>query len=76
MVPLSDIFWGDFEVKVSGSKIFLTLWKAWCQVKPLLCSRTVVGKNLSYTILDRSIWWGVYLNDKPLALTQCCLAKI
>ena len=26
-------------------------------------------------MVDRSLWWGVYLNEKRLALTQCCSAK-
>lgn len=74
-VPLMDIVFGDFEVKVTGSKVFQSIWKAWVQVRPLIQSRYVVGKSPYYSVKDRSLWWGVYLNGKPLALTQCCSAR-
>lgn len=30
---------------------------------------------LKNAVADRSIWWGLYLNNKPLALTQSYSAK-
>lgn len=76
-VPLIDIVLGDFEVRVAGLKFLQSIWKAWSQVRHLIYPRYAVGKNpYYYSVKDISIWWGVYLNDKPLAVTQCCSTKI
>ena len=74
-IPFLDILLGDFDIKVFGSRVFSALWKDWKDIKPLLCFRSAIGRNPFFAITDGSLWWGVYLNDKPLALTQCCSAK-
>ena len=28
-IPLVDLVFGDFEVKVAGTKVFQSIWKAW-----------------------------------------------
>ena len=37
--------------------------------------RGASGGLPTYSVLDRSIWWGVEMNGKPLALTQSCFGK-
>ena len=37
--------------------------------------RGAVGRPPHYLVKDRSIWWGLSYNGKPLALTQSCSAK-
>ena len=32
-IPLLDIVFGDFNMKIFGSKIFQVFWKAWIQVR-------------------------------------------
>ena len=37
--------------------------------------RGATGGPPHYLVKDRSIWWGLSYNGKPLALTQSCSAK-
>ncbi|XP_059076368.1 uncharacterized protein LOC131875743 [Cryptomeria japonica] len=73
-LPFADILFGKFTSIVHGSAVFKTIWKAWED------SRHYITDNLFYTgnLLhgERSIWWNLFLQGKPLALTQGCSAKI
>lgn len=42
----------------------------------IVCSRGVVGRPPTLSVLDRSLWWWIIMNEKPLALTQSCSAKL
>ena len=55
-IPFLDILLGDFEIKVFGSRVFFALWKAWKDIKPLLCFRSAIGRNPFFAITDRSLW--------------------
>lgn len=74
-IPFWDIILGDFKMKMFGSKVFTSLWFAWSQVREFISCRNATGGPPNYIVTDRSIWWGLYLNNKPLALTHSCSAK-
>ena len=74
-IPFWDIIMGYFKMKVFGSKVFSSLWSTWTQMREFICCRNATGVPPNYIVTDISIWWGLYLNDKPLALTQSCSAK-
>ena len=74
-IPFWDIIMGDFKMKVFGSKVVSSLWSTWTQVRELLSCRNATGGPPKFIVTDRSIWWGLYLNNKPLALTQIFFAK-
>ena len=44
-------------------------------MRELLSCRNAIGGPPKFIVTDRSIWWGLYLNNKPLALTQSCSTK-
>ena len=58
---------GDFKKKVFGSKVLTSFWSAWSQVRELISCRNATWGPPNYIVIDRSIWWGLYLNNKPLA---------
>lgn len=70
-----DIVFGDFNMKIFGSKIFQGFWKAWIQVRQYIPMMGAVGGPLHYLVKDRSIWWGLSYNGKHLALIESCSAK-
>lgn len=74
-IPFWDLIMGDFKMKMFGSKVFTSLWSAWSQVRELISCRNATRGPPNYIVTGKSIWWGLYLNDKPLALTQSCSAK-
>lgn len=45
-------------------------------MREFLFGRHAIGHSPTYAVIDRSLWLGVVLNQKPLALTQCCSARI
>ena len=74
-IPLMDIVFGDFNMKIFGSKIFQVFWKAWIQVRQYIMMRGVVGGPPHYLVKDRYIWWGLSYNVEHFSLTQSCSAK-
>ena len=69
-IPLLDIVFGDFNMKIFGSKKIQIFWKAWIQVRRYIPIRGAAGGPPHYLVKDRSIWWGLSYNGKHLALTQ------
>ena len=74
-VPLFDKVFSNGQISVFGSKVFHSIWKAWSQVRSFIPNRGASGGLPTYSVLDRSIWWGVETNGKPLALTQSSFGK-
>ena len=74
-IPFWDIIIGDFKMKVFGYKVFSSLWSGWTQVRELLSCRNATRGPPNFIVIDRSIYWGLYLNNKLLALTLSCSTK-
>ncbi|GLJ49275.1 hypothetical protein SUGI_1041170 [Cryptomeria japonica] len=73
-LPLSDLIMGNFPIKVHGSVVFCSIWKAWEQVRKFVYNKDFHDSQTLYG--ERSIWWNLQLSGKPLTLSQGCSAKI
>ncbi|XP_059067540.1 uncharacterized protein LOC131858343 [Cryptomeria japonica] len=72
-LPLGDLIVGNFSMVVQGSVIFKSIWHAWEHVRVFITNKEFYNDN--YLHGERSIWWNLSINDKPLALYQGCSAK-
>ena len=65
----NDILTLNIDFKVGGSVTFRSIWKCWKFVRTFIKGQGCVDNNgcLGW---DRSIWWNLSHNDKPLALLQ------
>ena len=72
-LPFCDLIVGNFPVVVQGSAIFKSIWRAWEHVRLFITNKEFFNDN--YLHGERSIWWNLNINDKPLALYQGCSAK-
>ena len=72
-LPLCDLIVGKFPVVVQGSPIFRSIWQAWEHVQKFITNRDFY--NDCHLHGEKSIWWNLSLNNKPLALYQGCSAK-
>ena len=68
-LPVIDIVLGEFKMRLFGSKIFQTFWKAWIQVRKYIQVREATEGPPYFHVRDRSIWWGLSYTNKALALT-------
>ena len=57
-----------------GSTIFRSIWKAWDHVRKFITNKDFHCNDQLHG--ERSIWWNLHLNGKPLALTQGCSARL
>lgn len=69
-----DLVGGGFPISISGSPIFKSIWRVWEVVRSRIANSRAISNDLIYG--KRSIWWNLYHNLKPLALTQGCSAKM
>lgn len=58
---------------VQGLPIFRSIWQAWEHVQKFITNRDFY--NDYHLHGERSIWWNLSLNNKPLALYQGCSTK-
>ena len=72
-LPLCDLITGKFSVIVQGSMIFRSIWCAWDHVQKFITNKDFYNDNQIHG--ERSIWWNLSVNNKPLALYQGCSAK-
>ena len=72
-LPFADLVAGTFPVSVQGSMVFKSIWKAWELVRGFIYNSNFDSNNSIHG--ERSIWWNLQHNGKPLALTQGCSAK-
>lgn len=72
-LPMLDLLLGQIEVSPTSSEVFKSLWKAWEQVKHLVHIK-VNGTIQGQIANNRSIWWSLFHNGKPLATLQGCSA--
>ena len=70
---LCDLIVGKFFVIVQGSAIFKYIWRAWDHVRRFITNKDFYNGNKLCG--ERSIWWNLSMNNKPLALYQGCSAK-
>ncbi|XP_059074828.1 uncharacterized protein LOC131874899 [Cryptomeria japonica] len=73
-LPFADIIFGKFPTAVHGSAVFKTLWRAWELSRHCISDNAFHSNDSLHG--ERSIWWNLYLQGKPLALTQGCSAKV
>ena len=66
-LPFCDLLLGNFPVMVQGSMVFRSIWKAWDHVRKFITHKEFHSSNQLHG--ERSIWWNLHLNGKPLALT-------
>ncbi|XP_057861679.2 uncharacterized protein LOC131070153 [Cryptomeria japonica] len=72
-LPLADLIMGSFPIKVHGSAVFCSIWRAWEQVRKFVNNKDYHDSQTLYG--ERSIWWNLQLSGKPLALSQGCSAR-
>lgn len=72
-LPFCDLVAGGFPVSVLGSLVFKSIWRA-CKVVRSKISNSRASNN-DLICKERYIWWNLYHNSKPLALTRGCFAK-
>lgn len=72
-LPFADILFGKLPTYVHGSPVFKTIWKAWESSRHCISDNSFHSDSLLHG--ERSIWWNLYRQGKPLALTQGCLTK-
>ena len=58
---------------VQGYVVFKSIWKAWEHVTDYINNKDCYNNNQLHG--ERSIWWNLHLNGKPLALSQGCSAR-
>jgi hypothetical protein len=73
-LPFCDLILGNFSVLVQGSAVFKSIWKAWDHVRTFITNKEFHSNVQIHG--ERSIWWNLHLNGKPLALTQGCSARL
>ncbi|XP_057851145.2 uncharacterized protein LOC131061466 [Cryptomeria japonica] len=72
-LPFSDLVFGNFPISVKGTWVFHSLWKAWENIRHYIDNSAF---DYHYTLQgERSIWWNLLHQGKPLALTKGCSAK-
>lgn len=72
-LPFSDLVFGNFPISVKGTWVFRSLWKAWENIRHYIDNSAF---DYHYTLQgERSIWWNLLHQGKPLALTKGCSAK-
>ena len=72
-LPFCDLIIGNFPVMVQGSTVFRSIWKAWDHVRKFITNMDFHCNDQLHG--ERSIWWNLHLNGKPLALTQGCSTR-
>lgn len=72
-LPISDLIDWNFSISATGSVVLKSIWKAWESVRHSIGNNWISRDN--QICGQRSIWWSLTHNGKPLALTQGCLAK-
>ncbi|XP_057849360.2 uncharacterized protein LOC131060216 [Cryptomeria japonica] len=72
-LPFGDLLLGEFPVAVQGSMVFKAIWKAWEQVRDHIMNKSWYHQGSLHG--ERSIWWNLVINGKPLALMQGCSAR-
>ncbi|XP_059064196.1 uncharacterized protein LOC131856424 [Cryptomeria japonica] len=72
-LPFSDLLLGNFPVAVQGSVVFKSIWKAWEHVRDHISNKDCYFNDQLHG--ERSIWWNLVINGKPLALSQGCSAR-
>lgn len=65
-LPLCDLITGKFPVIVQGFVIFRSIWRAWDYVERFITNKDFYNNNQIHG--ERSIWWNLCVNNKPLAL--------
>ncbi|XP_059069967.1 uncharacterized protein LOC131859829 [Cryptomeria japonica] len=56
-----------------GSVVFKSIWKAWEHVRDHISNKDYYFNDQLHG--ERSIWWNLVINGKPLALSQGCSAR-
>lgn len=74
-LPLCDIVAGCFDVRLTGSLVFKSIWKALEIVRMHISNNDIYGLD-GVICGERSIWWNLRYNDKALALVQGCSARL
>lgn len=72
-LPMCDLIAGNFEVSLSRSEVFKSIWKAWNHVRQYISNNDIIDKKGSLNV-KRSIWWNTLHNRKQLAYLQGCSA--
>lgn len=72
-LPLSDLLARSFPISTEGSSVFKSIWRAWEIVRINIANSWAHRDDIICG--KRSIWWNLFHNGKPLALTQGCSTK-
>ena len=75
VLVINIVLW-EFKMRLFGSKIFQTFWKAWIQVRKYIQVREAVGGPPYFPLRDRSIWWGLSYNNKAFYLLRAIQPKL
>ena len=72
-LPFRDLIFGKLHISVERTWILCSIWKAWENIHHHIDNSAF---DYHYTLQgERSLWWNILHQGKPLALTKGCSTR-